>query len=488
MKNKRQSMRKLKVIRVLHLLLQLLSCGLFIQELIVVMSIVRVLLMTAVLWCACDCVNLLPSMSTTLNALTLFYDKVREQQEMGQVMMKRLKFGRHNPISFSSVSPLEYPSTDKVKMEALNKLWQAYYACSNAQRNIFGRWRILSPRAYTALEGTSITLQCLLCRSPRDMTVNAMWYYSKNMMLSDLPQIQDRENTLIDSMNQDLHIFNVGKSDAGIYQCRVGHSVTQPYFLHVFGSDEEPVRVVHGHQAPKGPYAAPPIYLSDHVLLETSWGQWTRCSKCNKVGKRYRLGSCMVRVSSYPDRAKFHEDAKNAPVWIKEILALSLFYQGVPCRSQLVPPRIRKVEGVLTRPSEIMVSYCKVACSDTMFEMMDYKGQTVHSFNNTAGEFSVLQEAPRLQKAVARQYLTVEVDDHVVFGCPGSQVVAPYEWFMGRRRIVPEIVASETKGRMTIDPIGRFIIKQVIDHSTVSSNGQGAPEDETVKIGHLQED
>ena len=37
----------------------------------------------------------------------------------------------------------------------------------------------------------------------------------------------------------------------------------------------------------------------NNLFLFTSWGEWTKCSDCGKVGFRRRTGTCVVKVRPY---------------------------------------------------------------------------------------------------------------------------------------------------------------------------------------------
>lgn len=47
--------------------------------------------------------------------------------------------------------------------------------------------------------------------------------------------------------------------------------------------------------ASKGPYASPPLNLTDiGVRVWFRWSDWSICSRCDRIGKRIRFGICMV--------------------------------------------------------------------------------------------------------------------------------------------------------------------------------------------------
>ena len=125
--------------------------------------------------------------------------------------------------------------------------------------------------------------------------------------------------------------------------------------------------------APKGLQSQPPEAIPGHDLLVfTAWETWSPCSKCDSVGKRVRTGICTVKL--LPDGflvsnaiIAISQTTPSKPATkvtqIEErqtMRILTLFQKGIPCRSSLLPPRLRTIPEIYQRKSEIMTAFCKV--------------------------------------------------------------------------------------------------------------------------------
>lgn len=149
---------------------------------------------------------------------------------------------------------------------------------------------------------------------------------------------------------------------------------------HIFGQQVRPFT------APKGLHSQPSQTVPGHqVQVYTEWGTWSPCSKCGKVGKRVRYGICTVKLlqdgfsesnkinvtdklSDKTENPKTTNDMteimpSNQPAKQKTTKIMTLFKNGIPCRSSLLPPELQSIPEIGTRKSEIMVSFCKVRMS-----------------------------------------------------------------------------------------------------------------------------
>ncbi|CAG2068793.1 unnamed protein product, partial [Timema podura] len=170
-----------------------------------------------------------------------------------------------------------------------------------------------------------------------------------------------------------LHLYNLQQTDSGQFLCKMGNAVTASYFLHV-ANDSEPIVNVYPDTAPKNkPHRRPPKIV-DELNLEvfSNWEPWSACSQCNNVGKRVRFGMCTVKLID--EDAVNNEDSNSTTTSItidatqeniddqmkESIEILKLFKKGIPCRSPLLPEKLRNLPQISGRQSEIITGFCKV--------------------------------------------------------------------------------------------------------------------------------
>lgn len=57
---------------------------------------------------------------------------------------------------------------------------------------------------------------------------------------------------------------------------------------------------MHPHDTPLGPYFKDAELLQEYnLVLDTEWGHWSSCSKCDDIGKRHKLGYCIIYLKDY---------------------------------------------------------------------------------------------------------------------------------------------------------------------------------------------
>lgn len=57
---------------------------------------------------------------------------------------------------------------------------------------------------------------------------------------------------------------------------------------------------MHPDDTPLGPYTKGTELLQDYsLILDTEWGHWSTCSKCDEIGKRHKLGYCIIYLKDY---------------------------------------------------------------------------------------------------------------------------------------------------------------------------------------------
>jgi hypothetical protein len=145
--------------------------------------------------------------------------------------------------------------------------------------------------------------------------------------------------------------------------------------------------------ARKGLPSQPPEVIPGYDLLVfTAWETWSPCSKCGEVGKRVRIGICTVKllqdgflesnainvtnilgdetenlitINATPQITPSNPTTKAIQTGERQtIRIMTLFQQGIPCRSSLLPPGLQTIPKICQRKSEVMVAFCKV-CTGT---------------------------------------------------------------------------------------------------------------------------
>jgi hypothetical protein len=85
------------------------------------------------------------------------------------------------------------------------------------------------------------------------------------------------------------------------------------------------------------------------------------------------------------------------------------FLTGLPCRSELLPPELRNLEGVSQRPSEKMQGMCDIVCpTEPDFKVYtNHFGEVVEVVDVASGMRS-LREGKPTQAPRPKQYILVK--------------------------------------------------------------------------------
>lgn len=173
--------------------------------------------------------------------------------------------------------------------------------------------------------------------------------------------VEYTDNILLSPEDRHLRIYNLHEEHAGQYMCRLGDSRAPPYFLTVKNIPDEDLNAVRPENAPQGPYPQKPQQIhGTSLMLDTRWGPWSPCSTCGHIGKRHRLGYCIVIFAS--ERNKRNTTVHDFKPQIPEVdlELLEIFKTGIPCKSHVMPKSIRRLGQVQGRKDEIMTGFCKV--------------------------------------------------------------------------------------------------------------------------------
>ncbi|XP_067002059.2 Ig-like V-type domain-containing protein FAM187A [Anabrus simplex] len=413
----------------------------------------------------------------------------------------------------------EYPNGDQQKIAYWKKRWNKYYDCLITKYRDLGPYKSLMPEAHLVFEGTSIRLDSKMCVSPEEAvdTENVVWYYQSIPPNGTTP-VELGDHVFVSPEDKFLHMYNVNIETSGQYFCQKGSTVTAPHFLEVVGN-KEPIRMVRPETAPYANHSRGAEIITEHKLeVFTKWGQWSPCSTCNEVGKKVRTGICMVkRHEVVKDETTFGNDTAANPnattVNATENLTktternhtntykrqasstniyeglgdiLQLFKKGIPCHSVLLPPNIKNLPPIKERESEIMVAFCKVPCPDeSVFEVQDDKGNVLETANNSAGIYSILQGIPSVPPNIQRRTIYMDVSSkRAELRCPGNlNSDTPIKWQIGSMNANPQVLYSQTKGRIYVNIKDHLVIKRLrLVDSNIYSCWQGKELAGTIRL------
>ncbi|XP_078036687.1 uncharacterized protein LOC144469868 [Augochlora pura] len=322
------------------------------------------------------------------------------------------------------------------------QLWEEYYECLKRAYNKITAERIMYPIALIALEGTTVMLKCPICISPMEtyMNDNFEWYFDTNssVMFSNESNklIEELDNIIISPDDKKLIIYNIKSDQGGQYWCKLGDTLSTIYYLSI-ERDSQEINIVHPNTAPYKPHAVPEKMLSKYdLLISTTWTTWTQCSACDIVGRKNRYGYCTVSSRENIKRRDIDEQTEtieqfssetadqtknlNKNVITKIKMALRVFRNQLPCKSEYIPKEFLDIPDVKNRKTELMIKFCKVKCSkNEIFEVRDRNGNVLESANNSAGIYSVVQGMPIPSPPVMRTVIFKKYETKAILICPG---------------------------------------------------------------------
>ncbi|KAH0808598.1 hypothetical protein GEV33_014190 [Tenebrio molitor] len=395
---------------------------------------------------------------------TIFSNALKKLKQKSKEAYKK-KFGKDKTWHFLGFDLTEYPGTNEKYRQMNKEKWDDYYGCLEAQNTNLGRDFSVTPEAVQVVESSSIRLECKLCLSPEEtMKIDSVEWYWAEIGSSKLVPVESTENILLSPSDRSLQIYNLRKQESGQYVCRIGKTQAPPYFLTVFEGDDEDLTEVHTAEAPTGPYSQKSESISGYnLVVDTEWTPWTSCNKCNQIGRRHRLGYCIVKYEENhardvnPRNQTEEIETVNIPQQHYELLRIFKF--GIPCKSHILPHSLKKLHHVTGRKNEIMSGYCKINCpEDKIFEVRDKNGNVIERANNSAGIYSVLQGIPSIQPSVERSLQYAEKGKKAILTNLNSDV--PVQWQIGSKKLVPELLVVESKGRIYISITDKIHIKE----------------------------
>ncbi|KAG5886478.1 hypothetical protein JTB14_026738 [Gonioctena quinquepunctata] len=400
------------------------------------------------------------------DTLALFDSALKKLREKASSIYKSKRKGK--ALNFLGQDVTEFPGTNPKLLGINEAKWGEYYACLKSQNDSLGKYLTVIPEAVLGFEGSNIKFNCKICLNPeeRHKVDSVIWEWAP-MNGKKLVPVEFTENIFESPEDKTLHLYNLQREHSGQYVCSLGESLTAPYFLTVVDIGESEAVEVHNSEAPLGPYPkASEVIQGYNLILDTDWSEWSKCSDCGKVGRRNKLGYCIIyskdkqKLSIGSNSSNITESASD-DITNVDLELFGVFQFGIPCNSHILPQAIRNLPQVISRQNEIMVGYCRIKCPvNEVFEIKDKNGNVIEKANNSAGIYSILQPLPPMEPTVERQLFYGVKGKTIVLSCPGNlNTDAPIQWQIGNKNVVPEILSEESQGRIFISITDRIHIK-----------------------------
>nr|XP_032519972.1 Ig-like V-type domain-containing protein FAM187A isoform X2 [Danaus plexippus plexippus] len=254
-----------------------------------------------------------------------------------------------------------------------------------------------------------------------------------------------------------LTIFNVRTVNAGDYRCVTDEQLGVIATLEVI--DEEQYNVKPATS--KGPYPMKPVWLNSLLVMLSVWSDWSECSQCGAVGRRRRYGMCYVSRINEFITTNFKSNMTKSDGESSKLF--KVYPDGIPCRSRILPPSIRNTPSVQERPNEIMLGLCRVRCKEAIVNIRSESGDIIESVNNTAGIYSLHQNAPSQPQLPARRIMYVEPGERVIIICHGTTLRdIPFTWRVDTHEVSPKYLWSASGDRIHLNARDHIIIKHVL--------------------------
>ncbi|XP_066151045.1 Ig-like V-type domain-containing protein FAM187A isoform X2 [Euwallacea fornicatus] len=357
----------------------------------------------------------------------------------------------------------EYPGhNNKYRVQNKEK-WKEYYKCLQSQFNNLNVHNSVTPEALIGFETSVVTMECKICLSPLENknkeSITWEWAAKNSETLSP---VEYSEHVLLAPEDRSLQIFNLRDEHTGQYICKLGESITTPYFLTVINITETTMDKVHSLAAPKGPYSKKPEDISFDLIIDTQWGEWSVCSICGKVGKKHKLGYCTVYFKGAGKDMELQAEEKRKRFESEITKLFKIFKYGIPCQSHILPNVVKTLPEVQGRKNEIMTGYCKVKCPmSKIFEVKDKSGNVIERVDNSVGIYSMFQKLPPIEASVERRLQYEVKGSNIILQCPGNiNSDAPIQWQIGEKNLKAERIWAESKGRIFISITDRIHIKK----------------------------
>lgn len=253
-------------------------------------------------------------------------------------------------------------------------VFDAYYRCITERKYALAEKSHI--KAVLALEGQVVKLECATCFRP-DQDPSAYDFEWQQLRIQDgvLRYVEENKRITI-SKDKTLIISEVDVIDAGQYFC-VQTNIREYVEIYQLDVVFKENRVTLPEDRVND--LLKPVALKEHNLrVFTFWSGWSMCNQCNKIGKRRKVGMCMIQ--------KIYS---NKPIEPIDIPIISLYPDGIPCRSTVLPKEVSRMRDIRFRPSETIMGDCYIECPTTpaFLTVTDKNGNIVETID--AGFYSM---------------------------------------------------------------------------------------------------
>ncbi|XP_023241586.1 Ig-like V-type domain-containing protein FAM187A isoform X2 [Centruroides sculpturatus] len=306
--------------------------------------------------------------------------------------------------------------------------------------------KILEAEAVLVTYGMKVLMKCHYCAHPNE-SVSRIWRvaYAKTATY-EIVKLDGKRTRILSDLS--LLIIKPKDTDSGMYYCNAENKLYARYNLEIV--EEEPHHIIR--QIKKNSFQLKNVTLPDkNLIIASKWSNWSKCDRCGKVGRRRRIGICTVRKVRV-----------NKPTFPVNENLLSVYRNGIPCRSKLLPKAIRNLQEIKERKSEFLVGFCKKSCpTPPPIEYVTNKlGQIIAIIDRSKGEYSLRDRLPTVPPIVARETIYQSEGSYLKLECPGNTGVY-LTWRNESWVLNPSYVHIKTKGRVMIDFINTLHIRQL---------------------------
>ncbi|CAH0550924.1 unnamed protein product [Brassicogethes aeneus] len=164
---------------------------------------------------------------------SIFSSSLKKLKEKAKSIYKK-NFGKDKTWQYTGTDPTEYPGLNHEYRKIQKAKWEKYYECLIVQNKSLDGKISATPEAILGYEGSSVKLICKICLSPIDQERGntIVWEWAAEGQ-KHMEQVDLNDNILISPHDKTLMLYNLQKDQTGQYKCKLGETLTLPYFLTV---------------------------------------------------------------------------------------------------------------------------------------------------------------------------------------------------------------------------------------------------------------
>lgn len=235
----------------------------------------------------------------------------------------------------------------KLSPEDAKVIFDTYYKCLERKNAALGKQNEIT--AILALEGQTVTLKCPVCLRPDQESSKMDVNWQRLRSIDGVLKYLEPGSKIKVKEDMSLVLHSIDVLDAGQYYCVRSHSreYEQIYQVDVLLREKRTLYKESDN----------PSFLNDTNLDEnnlkvfTQWSSWSDCSQCGKMGRRRKVGLCMLD--------KINQDKRISP---EDLPIIDLYPNGIPCRSTVIPTSFKSIKEIGSRHSETLIGNCFEPC------------------------------------------------------------------------------------------------------------------------------